>query len=269
MTAPGHSSTFAGLARKRDLWWQFTVRAVEMRHRGSYLGIIWTVLTPLLMLAVYAVVFGVIFRSHAPNETPADFVLQLFLGITFFQLLAETMSVAPLVIVGSPNLVKKVVFPLELLPLSQLGATCFYFLISLGLLFVGMAFFGHGVPARGLLWLPVILVPFLLLAIGLSWICAALGVFFRDLAQAMPFLTQVVFFSSAIQYRISFIDRHIWSVLRWNPFLHTVNLARNVLLWHAPVNPSHLAYTYACGIGLCFFGHWLFLKLQPAFADVL
>src|SRR3954463_12202169 len=98
MSAPGHSSSFADLARKRDLWWQFTVRAVEIRHRGSYLGMIWAVLNPLLMLALYAVVFGIIFGARfgvLQNETAVDFVLALFLGQLLFQLLAETMAVAP------------------------------------------------------------------------------------------------------------------------------------------------------------------------------
>jgi lipopolysaccharide transport system permease protein len=273
MTTPGHSSSFAGLARKRDLWWQFTVRAVEMRHRGSYFGILWTVIAPLLMLAVYSVVFGVIFQSRfnvLPDETGVDYVLALFLGLTLFQLLAETMAVAPLVIVGSPNLVKKVVFPLEVLPLSQLGATWFHFLISLSLMLLGAIFFGRGLTLQGILWLPVILLPMVFLSVGVCWIMAALGVFFRDLAQATPFLTQVVLYSSAVFYsRAKIHPPIVWSVLRWNPFLHTVMLARNALLWHGPINLHYLAYTYVFGIGLCLFGRWLFLKLQPAFADVL
>jgi lipopolysaccharide transport system permease protein len=272
MPPPGHSSFFAGLARKRDLWWQFTVRAIEMRHRGSYLGVLWTVIAPLLMLTVYSVVFGLIFRSRynvLPNENGKDYVLALFLGLTLFQLLAETMAVAPLVIVGSPNLVKKVVFPLEVLPLSQLGATWFHFLISLSLMLLGAVFFGRGLTLAGLLWLPVILLPLLFLSIGLCWIMAAFGVFFRDLAQATPFLTQIVLYSSAVFYTRAKIPAGVWAVLKWNPFLHTVMLARNALLWHGPIGLNQLAYTYGFGVGLCLFGRWLFLKLQPAFADVL
>jgi lipopolysaccharide transport system permease protein len=272
MSTPGHSSPFAHLARKRDLWWQFTVRAVEMRYRGSYLGMVWAVLTPLLMLAVYSVVFGMIFKNQygvLPHETHVDYVLALFLGLTLFQLLAETMAVAPTVIVGSPNLVKKVVFPLEVLPLSQLGATWFNFIISVTLLLLGMVFLGRGLTPAMLAWLPVILLPLLLLSIGLCWICSALGVFFRDLAQAMPFLTQIVLYSSAVFYSRARIPASIWTVLKWNPFLHTVMLARNALLWNTPVDLRQLAYTYGWGLLAFFFGYWLFRKLQPAFADVL
>src|SRR5580692_3678162 len=124
MSAPGHSSPFATLARKRDLWWQFTVRAVEIRHRGSYLGMLWSVLNPLLMLAVYFTVFALIFGGHfgeIAGETKRDFAL----------------AISPLVIVGNPNLVKKVVFPLEVLPVSQLGAGLFHLIVSLALLLLG------------------------------------------------------------------------------------------------------------------------------------
>ena len=272
MTAPGHSSTTAGLARKRELWWQFTVRAIETRHRGSYLGIIWAVLTPVLMLGLYGVVFGEFLKSRfnvLPNETTSDYVLALFLGLTLFQLLAEALVVSPTVIVTSPNMVKKVVFPLEILPLSQLGSAWFHFLISLALMLAGTAIWGRGLPLAGLGWLPLILLPLLLFSAGLSWIFSALGVFFRDITQGMPFFIQVVMYCSAVVYPRSRITPSIWTVLKWNPFLHTVGLARDVLLWNHPMNYRQLAYTYVCGIVVCVFGRWLFHKLQPAFADVI
>jgi len=217
-------------------------------------------------------VFGKFLRSRfnvLPNETTADFVLALFLGLTLFQVVAETLAVAPTVIVTSPNMVKKVVFPLEILPLSQLGAACFHFFISLCLLLLGIVFWGRGLTLAAVLWLPVILTPLLLLSAGLCWICSALGVFFRDIAQATPFVTSVVIYASAVVYPVSRITPAIWTVLKWNPFLHTVNLTRDALLWNVPINLTQLAYTYACGIGLCLLGRWLFLKLQPAFADVI
>ena len=115
-------SVWHHFARRRDLWWQFTVRAIEMKHRGSYLGIIWTVINPLLMMGLYLFVFGTIFGGsfHAlADETKLDYALGLFLGLTFFNVLAETISIAPSLIVTNPNLVKKVVFPLEVLPIDE------------------------------------------------------------------------------------------------------------------------------------------------------
>jgi len=274
MTAPGHSSPFAALARKRDLWWQFTVRAVEARHRGSYLGILWNVVTPLLMLGLYYTVFAVIFPGRfgvVRNEQPVDVAMAMFLGLTLYQLLAETISTAPLAIVSSPNLVKKVVFPLDVLPFSQVGASVFNLLIGLVLVTAGATIFGRGISLSGILWLPVILFPLVLLSAGLAWLFAGLGVFFRDLAQFMPFVAQIVLYASAVTYPDSRIRQApaAWAILKWNPFLHTVSLAREVLLWDLPLRPLPLAYTYALGLAVFIVGRWVFLKLQPAFADVL
>lgn len=267
-------SAWHHLARRRDLWWQFTVRTVEMKHRGSYLGMVWSVLSPLLMLGLYTVMFGVIFggQFHAiPNETKLDYALGLFLGLILFNLLAETAAIAPILIVSNPNLVKKVVFPLEILPFAQLGSSVFNFLITFGLLLVGAVTLGHGLTAQGLLWMPLIVLPHLLLCAGLGLFLAAFGVFFRDVQHVVQFLTQVLLYASAIFFSPSLICQlpGAWMVLRWNPLLQTVNLARNALLWHTPVSLLALAYTYAAGAAVFAVGFWLFRKMQPAFADVI
>ena len=181
MSAPSMATPFHDLARKRDLWWQFTIRTVELRHRGSYLGIVWAVLTPLLMLGLYYVVFGQIFGGSfgvLPDETRTDYALAFFLGLILHQVTSETLSLAPGIILANPNLVKKVVFPLDLLPLAQLGASWFNLLISITLMVLGAVALGRGVTIAGLVWLPVILLPLLLLTAGLGWLFAALGVFF-------------------------------------------------------------------------------------------
>lgn len=266
------ASAWHHFARRRDLLWQFTVRAIEMKHRGSYLGMLWAVLNPLLMLGLYVFVFGIIFGGRfrvLPGETRMDFALGVFLGLIFFHVLAETLTVAPTLIIGSPNLVKKVVFPLEVLPLAQLGASWFNFLISVGLLLIGMTAFGRGVTLHGLLWLPVIAAPHLLLTIGLGWFLAALGVFFRDVQHIIQFVAQIILYASAIFYSLQIIPPAFWAVLRWNPLLHTVDLARAALLWNLPVNLTHLGYTYVVGAAVFMLGGWFFKKMQPAFADVL
>ena len=267
-------SAWRRLLGRRDLWWQFTVRAIEMKHRGSYLGMLWSVLNPLLMLGLYTVMFGVIFggQFHAlPDETKLDYALGLFLGLIFFNVLAETAAMAPILIVTNPNLVKRVVFPLEILPLSQLGSSVFNFLITFLLLLVGVESFGHGLTATGLLWLPVIAVPHLLLCAGVGLFLAALGVFFRDVQHVIQFLTQVLLYASAIFFSPALIRGlpTAWMILKWNPLLQTVSLARDALLWHTPVNLVALAYTYAAGVAVLALGSWFFRKMQPAFADVL
>lgn len=272
MSPPRSPSQVTGFARKRDLWWQFTVRAVESRYRGSYFGILWAVLNPMLMLSIYFVVFGVIFGGHFRNpatESLKDYAMAMFLGLTLYQLLAETLGSAPLLITGNSNLVKRVVFPLEILPLAQVGGLWFNLAIGLVLALAGWLVIGESLTAQGLLMLPVILAPLFLLSAGLAWLLAALGVFFRDLAQAMPFIAQVIMYASAVFYPVSRIPANVWTFLRWNPFLQIVVLAREVVLWGMPVNLTRLGYTYGAGIVMLLFGRWVFRRLRPAFADVI
>jgi lipopolysaccharide transport system permease protein len=272
MNAAGNTTPVTGMARKRDLWWQFTVRAVESRYRGSYFGILWAVFNPMLMLSIFFVVFGIIFGGHfrdAKVESLKDYAMAMFLGLTLFQLLAETLGASPLLITANVNLVKKVVFPLDILPLAQAGGLWFNLAIGLALALSGWVIIGNTLTITGLAWLPVILVPLLMLSVGLAWLLAALGVFFRDLAQAMPFIAQVIMYSSAVFYPVSRITGPLWSILKWNPFLQTVVLAREVVLWNYPVNLKALGYTYCVGIGVLFVGRWMFQKLRPAFADVI
>jgi lipopolysaccharide transport system permease protein len=271
LSTPPTPSFWSQCALKRDLWWQFTVRAVEMRHRGSYLGFIWAVLNPLMMAALYISVFGLIFKSRfqtVPDETGVDYALGVFLGLILFHLVAETLAAAPHFIIGQPNLVKKVVFPLEMLPLSQLSAFWFHALISLALCLLAQLALGRGF-STGLFWLPVILLPLLLLTLGLGWFLAAIGVFFRDVAQVMPVLGQILLWSSAIFFSPSVLPPAFWAVLKWNPLLHTVDLSRHAVLWQQPLDLSRLAYTWVTGVAVFVFGAWFFQRTRRAFAEVI
>jgi lipopolysaccharide transport system permease protein len=256
----------------RELLWQFTLRNVELRHRGSHLGLIWSLLNPLLMLGLYVTVFGYIFGGRfgiVPNETKADYALGIFLGLTVFQFIAEVMGVSPILIVGNPNFVKKVVFPLEILPASGVGGAAFHLLISLALVLLSIQFFGEGLHT-GIFWLPVILLPVILLCLGIGWSFAALGVFFRDISQLMQFLIMVLMYASGVFYsaRRSF-PAAAWIWLRFNPVLLAIELARDAVLWRRPLNFHHLIYLYVFSLVACYLGYAFFRKMKPAFADVL
>jgi len=246
-----------------------------MRHRGSYLGVLWTVLNPLLMLAMYVTVFGLIFKSqfHAfPDETPVDYSLAVFMGLLLFHVTAETIAASPTYIVGSPNLVKKVVFPLEILPLANVTALWVHFCVSLGLLLVCTVIAGRLPSPAGLAWLPVLLIPHVLFTAGLGWFLSALGVFFRDVSQVVAFATQVLLYASAVFYPVSKIHEQsplLWNILKWNPLLQTVDLARRALLWDTGMDLRRLAYVWVAGVLVFLGGAWFFKKLQPAFADVI
>ncbi len=259
------------LLRHRALLWQFTQRNVELRHKGSHLGLIWSFLNPLLMLGLYVFVFGYVFGGKfgaRPNETRVDYALGIFVGLSLFHLIGEVLGVAPTVIVSNPNFVKKVVFPLEILPVATVGASFVHFLISIVLTLLGIAIVGPG-PNLGMLWLPVIFLPVLLLSMGMAWFFSALGVFFRDIVQATSFVSMALMFSSAVFYPASNIPPSAWAILRFNPVIHAIELSRSTALWATAMNFHHLGYLYAVGIASCFLGYWTFHKLRPAFADVL
>ncbi|HET7535613.1 MAG TPA: ABC transporter permease [Candidatus Didemnitutus sp.] len=261
----------ADLWKHRGLLWQFTLRNVELRHKGSHLGLVWSFLNPLLMLGLYVFVFGYIFGGTfgiVPNESRIEYALGIFLGLTLFHIVAEVLGLSPTVIVSNPNFVKKVIFPLEVLPAANVGAGIFHLLISLALVLLGILFFGPSLTIE-VLWLPVILLPLVLMLLGLAWLFSAVGVFFRDIGQVMQFVSMGLMFSSAVFYSAQKIPAAAWMILRFNPILLAIELARDAVLWHRPVNFAHLAYLYACAVVICYLGHAAFRRMKPAFADVL
>jgi lipopolysaccharide transport system permease protein len=261
----------ADLWTNRALLWQFTVRNVELRHKGSHLGLIWSFLNPLLMLGLYVLVFAYIFGGKfgvLPNETKVEYALGVFLGLTIFHILAEILGVSPSLIVGNPNFVKKVVFPLEILPAASVGAALFHTCISLTLALLGILLFGPGLAVTAL-WLPIIILPLILLCLGTSWFFSALGVFFRDVGQIMQFLSMALMYSSAVVFSAKSIPPSIWIYLRFNPLLLAIEMARDAALWKRPLNLNHLAYLYVVSFLVCYLGHIAFRRMKPAFADVL
>jgi lipopolysaccharide transport system permease protein len=207
--------------------------------------------------------FGVL-----PNETRIDYALGVFIGLAIFQLLAEVIGISPMTIVMQPNFVKKVVFPLEVLPVANVGASIFHFFISLTLAALGVALLGPGLTWSSL-WLPVIMFPVVLLSVGLAWIISSLGVFFRDIGQATQFLAQVLMYASAVFYPASKVPWAAWRFLRFNPLLLAIEEARSAVLWHQPLNQHHLIFLYLSGLAFFGLGHAVFSRLKPAFADVL
>jgi lipopolysaccharide transport system permease protein len=261
----------ADLWTQRELLCQFTLRNMEVRHKGSHLGLIWSFLSPLLMLGLYVLVFGYIFGGSfgvRPTETRVDYALGIFLGLAIFQFVTEILGVSPFIIAGNPNFVKKVVFPLEILPAASVGAALSHMIISLGLVLIGLVIFGAG-TSWSLCWLPAILLPVVLLMLGLSWFLSALGVFFRDIGQVIQFISMSLMFASGVFYSAQKIPAPVWVYMRFNPILLAIELARDAVLWNRPLNYHHLGYLYAISLIACWLGYGAFKRMKPAFADVL
>lgn len=266
------ATTLKTLGRNRSLWWQFTKRQVELRHKGSHLGLLWSLLTPLLMLALYVLVFGFIFggrfRVDATAESRVEYALVIFLGLAIHHFIAEVAAISPTLVTSNPNFVKKVVFPLEILPAAAVGSAALHFAITLGLVFAGTLLAGVSLSVH-VLWLPVILFPLLLGALGLALGLAALGVFLRDVVQITQFVALALLFASAVFYPVSQIPGSAWYFLRFNPLIHVIDEARAVSFWLRSPNLVHIAYLYVSGALLLGAGSAMFQRLRGAFADVL
>lgn len=246
---------------------------MELRHKGSHLGLVWSFLGPLLMLGLYVLVFGFIFdgrlKPDVAVESRVEYALAVFLGLAIHHFIAEVMTLSPLVVVAQPNFVKKVVFPLAVLPAASVGAALVHFLITLGLVFLGALLVGVPIAWSTAGWLPVILLPLVMAALGAALAFSALGVFWRDLVQIAQFLSLALLFASAVFYPIAQIPEAAWTFLRFNPLIHWIEEARNAVFWGQPPGLRHLAYLYASGAGAAILGGWIFQKLRGTFADVL
>ena len=269
-----HMNLFKSLLERRELLWQFLVRNIKSRHKGSVLGALWIIINPLLMLGLYVFAFGVVFGgrfSESAQETTLDYALGVFLGLATLNIINGVIGSAPTVIVSQPNFVKKVVFPLEILPTAMVGAFTYDLIVSFILCTFGIVLLGPGITAS-FLWLPVIILPVFLIALGLAWLLSAIGVFIRDISQIGSFLGLVLLYSSGVFYSAQKAKETapvIWQFLQWNPILHIVDNLRQVLLWRGEPNWIFIVYSYAFGGGTLLVGAWIFKRLRPAFADVV
>lgn len=256
--------------RNRGLVKALVQREVVGRYRGSFIGIVWSFLNPMLMLAVYTFVFSVVFKArwNAGSESKTEFALVLFAGLIVFNLFAECMNRAPGLILSNVNYVKKVVFPLEILPAVALGSALFHACISVGVwLLAYMVFFGA--PDLTVLLLPLVALPLLLLSIGLSWMLASLGVYLRDVSQFIGLLVTALMFMSPIFFPASALPENYRYLLLLNPLTPVIEQARDVLYWG---KLPDMTVWLACLLGsslVAWSGFAWFQKTRKGFADVL
>jgi lipopolysaccharide transport system permease protein len=260
------------LWRHRELLARLTAQDVTQRYRGSYLGTLWSVITPFVTLAAYAFVFSVVFRVRwGPADgasRPGEFALVLFAGLIPFHVLAEVMSRAPSVVLAVPNYVKKVVFPLEILPVVTVGSAVVHSLISVGILLVaGWAFLG-AVPVTVAL-LPLAYLPLVLLSLGLGWFLGALGVYVRDVGQAVGVVIQVLLFVSPIFYPTTAVPEAFRPALYANPLTSIVGEFRRTLLWGGPLDWAPWGGLLLLTAAVALLGYAWFMQTKKGFADVM
>jgi lipopolysaccharide transport system permease protein len=264
------NSMFQAFSHHPALIAQMVKREVFLRYRGSVLGLFWSFLNPLLMLGLYSFVFTVVFKPRWEQAltSQAEYVLILFCGLTFHSFLAEILQRSPMAIVSNTNFVKKVMFPLEILPLIVIGSALFHLAISSGVLFLFALFVNHSLPWT-VVFFPVVLLPFALLTCGVAWLLASLGVYLRDVSQIMGLVTSVLLFMSPILFPTSALPEQFRPLLYLNPLTFVVEQMREIIIWgHAPYWLGLCVYS-AVSLLLMWLGFWWFEKTRKGFADVL
>lgn len=260
---------------RRDLALQMAVRDLSARFKGSALGWLWMLATPLLMLAVYTFVFSAVFNLRWAERSGAeageggklDFALRLFAGLMVFNLFSEVLARAPGLIMQHQSFVKRVVFPLDILSVMTALTASVTLCASLGV-FAVLYVIAEGLPPVTALWLPLAFVPVLLTALGLSWALSAAGVFFRDVQQAVAVVLSALVFVSPIFYPVSLVPEPWRVIVLTNPLTSVIGVVRGMLfdgevLWVA------LGLSWAVGLVVAWLGHSIFTRARGAFADVI
>lgn len=256
--------------RNRSLITALVQREVIGRYRGSFMGILWSFFNPVFMLVVYTFVFSVVFKARwsGGSDSKTEFALILFAGLIVFNFFAECFNRSPTLILSNANYVKKVVFPLEILPWITVGSALFHMVISLTVWLLAYLIL-FGVPHLTVLLFPLIILPLLLMIMGLTWALASLGVYLRDVAQFIGILTTVLMFLSPIFYPASALPEKYQHLLMLNPLTPAIEYARDILFWGKLPDFTVLGIYFAGSALIAWLGFAWFQKTRKGFADVI
>ncbi len=245
-------------------------REIIGRYKGSAMGLAWSFITPLFMLAIYNFVFSVVFQARwgTSEESKTQFAVVLFAGLIVHTLFSDVINRAPQLVLGNVNYVKKVVFPLEILPVVQLLSATFHALVSVVVLIAAQLVFQGSLPITALL-LPVVLLPFLLLTLGLAWCLASLGVFVRDVGQTISLVTSVMLFMSPVFFPVQSLPPAMQPWMHLNPLTFVIEQVREVVVWGRLPDWQGLAVYSLASIATAWLGFAWFQKTRKGFADVL
>lgn len=268
-------TSFAALARSlwqhRDLISQMTRREVVGRYRGSIMGLAWSFFNPILMLVVYTFVFSVVFKARwgaSVEESQTGFAIVLFVGMIVYGLFAEMVNRAPVLILSNTNYVKKVIFPLEILPVVGMGAALFHAFISLVVLLAAILLI-NGSMEWTAIFFPLMILPLLIATLGIAWFLASLGVFVRDVGQTVGIFTTVMMFVSPVFYPISALPEKFQIWLMLNPLTFVIEQSRAVMIFgKQPDWAGWGVYVIASWV-VAWAGFWWFQKTRKGFADVI
>ena len=259
LTLPGRGELIFSLA-KRDLL---------TRYKGSALGLIWAIVTPVVMIAIFTFIFAGIFGARFGNSSSHwDYALYLFCGLVPWTMFQDTLQQSVTTIVSHANLVKRVVFPLETLPVAQAFSALGNQLFATIALLLGIIVIQHQLPLT-IVWLPVVLLPQLLLTIGAAWLLASLGVFLRDIVQGVSLVLMAWMYLTPIIYPETIVPERFRWLIAVNPFTPLVRSYRRIFLESQAPDWRGLGYFTLIAIVVFVFGYWWFARTRKNFADVI
>ena len=260
----------ASIYKNRNLIFNLIKREVMGRYRGSAMGLLWSFFNPVFMLTIYTFVFSVVFKARwvGGSDSKVEFALVLFTGLLVFNLFSEVINQAPSLILNNANYVKKVIFPLEILPIVALGAAAFHMSVSL-VVWLIFYFLFFSIPDWTALQLPLVLIPLMLMTLGLAWLLASLGVYLRDVGQIIGVVTMTLMFLSPIFYSIDSLPLEYQDIMHLNPLTYIVEETRNVMIWHKSVNWPLWVFWTVLSTLIAWLGFAWFQKTRKGFADVI
>lgn len=257
------------LPRRFDLIWSLAKRELAARYKGSVLGIVWAVLTPVVMIAIFTILFAGIFKAKFnASDSQWDFALYLFCGLLPWNAFQEALNMSASAVVNRANLVKRVVFPLETLPVSQTVAAIANQMFGTVALLLGILVIRHELHLTTL-YLPILLIPQLLVMLGGAWLLASLGVFIRDIVQGISLVLMAWMYLTPIIYPETIVPEAYRPFLNLNPFTPLIRSYRRIMLDGAAPDWAGLAYCFAFALIAFVFGYWWFARTRKNFADVV
>lgn len=262
---------FGALWNHRALMGELARREAIGRYKGSFLGVFWSLVTPLFMLAVYTLVFSHVFKAKwggVGDESQSQFAIVLFAGLIIFNLFSECIGRAPGLMLNHVNFVKKVVFPLEILPCVNLLSALFHAVVSLVVLICFQWITVGHVPLTALL-MPLVLFPLMLLIAGASWFLASVGVYLRDINQTIGIVLTGLMFLSPIFFPISALPPQWQSLASINPLAIPIEQSRRVLVYGQQPDWSEWMIYSSIAALVAWLGFYCFQKARKGFADVL
>lgn len=264
------SSMITTIRSHGGLAFELAKRDVFTRYRGSVLGLAWSFFNPLLMLVVYTLFFTEVFQARWGQQAigKGTFASALFVGLIVHGVLAESATKSVASIIGNPNFVKKILFPVEVLPWVTVLAATFHALLSVLVLLAVVIVVNGAIPVTALLW-PLMLPPIMLLCAGFGWLLAAGAVYFRDVSQVVGVLVTVLLFTSPVFFPVEGLPAGFARIIALNPLSYPIEQSRDLLLWGTGMDWAHYARYTLITTTFAWVSHALFMRVKPGFADVL